>query len=223
MDLLAEPAGRDQRHPLHVLGEEVGELHRDPAAERVAHDGAALEAEHRQQVADPGGVGAQRVVAPGLGRAAVADHVGGDHRVALGELRHHLAPGIRGRCDPVQQHQQRPLAGGLEADRMAVQGDLLVGPERLAGGAPARGLLKRCRLLHRLVSFRSRVLLDVDAETALRLVVDDLAGLGSHEFRAMLVGCGRARRAARLEAGAISLPRPRPGRAARMRPAPPRC
>ena len=144
MDLLAEPAGRDQRHPLHVLGEEVGELHRDPAAERVADDGAALEAEHRQQVADPGRVGAQRVVAPGLGRAAVADHVGGDHRVALGERWHHLAPGIRGRCDPVQQHQQRPLAGGLEADRMAVQGDLLVGPERLTGGAPARGPLKRC-------------------------------------------------------------------------------
>ena len=67
VDLPPEAAGGDQRHPVDVLGEEVGELHRDATAERMADDGSALEAEHGEQVADPGGVGAQRVVAARLG------------------------------------------------------------------------------------------------------------------------------------------------------------
>jgi hypothetical protein len=50
MDLTAEPARVDQRHPLDVLGEEVGELHRDASAQRVADDGAPVEVEHGQQV-----------------------------------------------------------------------------------------------------------------------------------------------------------------------------
>ena len=59
MDLTPETAGGDQRHPVDVLGEEVGELHGDATAERMADDGSALEAEHGEQVADAGGVGAQ--------------------------------------------------------------------------------------------------------------------------------------------------------------------
>jgi hypothetical protein len=93
----------------------------------VADNRAALVSEHGDQVAHPGGVGAQRVVAARLRRAAVADQVGGDHRVSLGEARHHLAPCLGRRGDPVQQDDQLvAIAGGLEADPVSVQLDLLV-------------------------------------------------------------------------------------------------
>ena len=106
---------------------------RDPAAERVADDGAALEAEHSEQVADPGGVGAERVVAARLRRAAVAEQVGRDHRVVLGEARHHLAPGLRRRGDPVEQDQRAGPPPRPVADPVSVQLDLLVGPEPSPG------------------------------------------------------------------------------------------
>ena len=43
----------------------------------------------------------------------------------------------------MEQDQQRALAGGLEADRVSVQLDLLVGPELLARLAPGRRSVDR--------------------------------------------------------------------------------
>ena len=62
-DLGPEAAAGDQDQALDHLGELVGELHRDAAAERVADQGGALVAEREQQVAQAGGEVAQRVVA----------------------------------------------------------------------------------------------------------------------------------------------------------------
>ena len=62
-DVGTEPAAGDEDEagaPLRVL---VGELHGDAAAERVADDGRAVVAEDIEQVAQPAGGGAQRVVA----------------------------------------------------------------------------------------------------------------------------------------------------------------
>ena len=70
--LLAEAAAADEHEALRHLRELVGELHGDAAAQAVPHDGGALVAEHAEQVADAGGVGAEAVVASGLGRLAVA-------------------------------------------------------------------------------------------------------------------------------------------------------
>ena len=80
-DLAPEAAARDQHQALDALGELVEELHRHAAAERVPDDRRALDADRREQVADAGGVRAERVVAARRGRVAVADQVGRDHRV----------------------------------------------------------------------------------------------------------------------------------------------
>jgi hypothetical protein len=143
MDLLAETTRSDQCHSLRVFGEEVRELHRDAAAERVADHRAPLEAEHCQQVAHPRRIGAQRVVAARLGGAAVTEQIGGDHCVALGQSGHHRPPGVRGGGDPVQQDDQWPLSGGLEVDLVAVELDVLVGTEGLAALRPAPGRFSR--------------------------------------------------------------------------------
>ena len=49
---------------------------------------ASLVAERDEQVAHAAGVGAERVVAPRLGRLAVAEQVGREHGEALGQRRH---------------------------------------------------------------------------------------------------------------------------------------
>ena len=109
-DLAAEPAARDQREPFRALGELVEELHRHAAAERVADDRRALDADRRQQVADAGGVRAERVVAARRGRVAVADQVGRDHGVGVGQLQRHLLPVARRVDHPVDQHDGRAAA-----------------------------------------------------------------------------------------------------------------
>ena len=63
VDLASEAAAGDEREALDALGELVGELHRDAAAERVADDRRALVAEREQQVADEARERAERVVA----------------------------------------------------------------------------------------------------------------------------------------------------------------
>ena len=50
MDLAAEATRADQHQTLDVLGEEVGELQRDAAAERMADDSAAVVVEDCEQV-----------------------------------------------------------------------------------------------------------------------------------------------------------------------------
>ena len=76
--LLAEAATRHQRKPLDLVGELVEELHRDPAAERVADERRRLDADRGQKVADHRRVGADRVVAANRGGVTVADQVGND-------------------------------------------------------------------------------------------------------------------------------------------------
>ena len=78
--LLAEPAAGDQHQPLAHLGELVGELHGHTAAEAVADERGPLDVEHDEEVADARRVGAQAVVAAGLGGLAVAQQVRGDRR-----------------------------------------------------------------------------------------------------------------------------------------------
>ena len=124
-DLLAQAAARHEREALDALGELVGELHRDPAAHRVADDGRALVPERGHQVAQPVGVGAERVVAARLGRAAVAEQVRRDDGVPLGQRRDHLAPGVRARGDPVdEQHDRSGPRRGVR-DGVAVQAQLV--------------------------------------------------------------------------------------------------
>ena len=90
-DLAAEAAAGDQHEALDALGELVEELHRDAAAERVPDDARALDADRGEQVADAGGVRAERVVAARRRRVAVADQVRGDDGVVAREaLRHRL-------------------------------------------------------------------------------------------------------------------------------------
>jgi hypothetical protein len=84
-DLAAQAAGGDQRQPLDPLRELPEELHRDTGAERVADDGRPVHSDRDEQVADRGGVGAERVVAARRRRVAVADQVGRDHPMAVGE------------------------------------------------------------------------------------------------------------------------------------------
>ena len=79
MHLAAEAAAGDQDEALAALGELVGELHRDAAAERVADDRRAVVAERDHRVADGARVCAERVVAARLGRLAVAQQIGREH------------------------------------------------------------------------------------------------------------------------------------------------
>ena len=81
-------------------------------------------AQRQEEIANPARVGAQRVVAPGLGRLAMADEIGSDDRVVLGQVREHLGPRGRRRGDPVDQHDDGARARRAEEDAMPVQDDL---------------------------------------------------------------------------------------------------
>src|SRR5262249_53989463 len=61
-----EPAARDEHEPFAALGELVGELHRDAAAERVPDDARPLVPEGAEEIAHAAGIRAEGVVAPGL-------------------------------------------------------------------------------------------------------------------------------------------------------------
>ena len=111
-DLGPEPAAGDERQPLDPLGELPEELHRDAAAERVADDRRRADADRDEQVADRRRVGAERVVAARRRRVAVADQVGGDDRVAVGQPHRDLAPVARGVDHAVDQDHRRAAAGG---------------------------------------------------------------------------------------------------------------
>ena len=121
MHLAAEPAAGDEHEAVRALGELVGELHRDAAAERVPDDGHVLVAERRDDVARRAGVRAQRVVAARRGRLAVAHEVRRDQREALAEQRRDALPRLRRVRDPVQQQQRGAAAGGPVAHAVAVQ------------------------------------------------------------------------------------------------------
>ena len=139
VDLLAEPAAVDQDQPIAALGELIGELHRDTAAERVPDERRPVVTEGDQQIAHAARVGAERVVASGLGRAAMPQQVGRDHREALGERRHHALPRLAVGGDAVHEHDHRAAAGGPVGHAVAVKLDLLrfqagIGSRHIRGG-----------------------------------------------------------------------------------------
>jgi hypothetical protein len=59
VDVAAEAAAVNQDESLAALAELVGELHRDPSAERVPHKGCLLMSEREQQIAQAARVGAE--------------------------------------------------------------------------------------------------------------------------------------------------------------------
>ncbi len=123
MDLAPEATARDEHEAFAALGELIGELHRDPAAERVADDGRAVVAESHHRVAYGARVGAERVVATRLGRLAVAEQVRRQHGVRGGEVLDRGLPLLRAAGDPVDEDDERPLARLAEADAVAVKLD----------------------------------------------------------------------------------------------------
>ena len=100
--------------------------------------GGAVDPDRGQQVADAAGVRAERVVAADRGRVAVAEQVGGDHRVAVGEPQRDLLPVARGVDHPVDQDDGRAVAGDPVDHPVAVQLDLPFVEEE--GGGRARAL-----------------------------------------------------------------------------------
>ena len=121
----AEPARGDQDHPLGALGELVGELHRDAAPEAVADDRDLVDPEERDQVAHPVGVAAQAVVGARLGRLAVAQQVGGDHRVAAGQRVDDRLPRGVVAAETVQEQERGPGADLDVRAAVAVERDVL--------------------------------------------------------------------------------------------------
>ena len=91
-ELAAETATVDEHEPLAQLGELVGELHRDAAAEGVPHEGRAVVPERREQVAQAARGGAKRVVPAGLRGRAVTGQVGREDREAPGKVGHDPPP-----------------------------------------------------------------------------------------------------------------------------------
>ena len=120
VDLAAEPPAPHEHEPLDVFGILVGELHRDAAAERLAHHRGALVPEGDEQVAQRARKGPERVVALRLVRAPVPEQIGRDHGEALGEPGHHLPPGRGAAGYAVDQQQDRAGAGGAVGDPLVV-------------------------------------------------------------------------------------------------------
>ena len=107
----AQAAAVHQHQALAALRELVGQLHRDPATQRVAHEGRALMAERHHQVPHAAGMGAQRVVTARLRGLAVSDQVRRYDGEAGGQVRQDSLPRGRRRGDPVHEHDRRPTAG----------------------------------------------------------------------------------------------------------------
>ena len=82
VDLAAEAAAGDEHEALAALGELVGKLHRDPAAERVPDERRALVAERDQQVADAAGVARRASSRRAALPTPVPEQVRRDHREA---------------------------------------------------------------------------------------------------------------------------------------------
>jgi hypothetical protein len=91
-----------QHEALAAHGGLVGEPGGHSPAQRVAHEGGGLDAEHAEQVAHAVGVGRYGVVGAGLSDA-LAQQVGGDDRVVAGEGVDSGQPALRAVIYAVQQ------------------------------------------------------------------------------------------------------------------------
>ena len=127
VDLLAEAAAGDQPETLAALGELVGELHRDPAAERVADDRHVLVAESGQQVAHAARVGAERVVPAWAWRSAPWPSRSGAMTVKCSaELRSATGSHVSDEfAIPCRSSEDRAAAGRPVGHRVPVQCNLV--------------------------------------------------------------------------------------------------
>jgi short-subunit dehydrogenase len=196
--LAAEAAARDQNEALATLRELVGELHRDPATQRVPDDRPPLVSKCAEKIAHPVREGAKRVVAARLRGLTVTEEVRSDDPASRSEAHHHLFPRGGAACDPVQEGHERAFPARSIGDGVPVQRDL--------------------GLLHRILPCRTRALR--------RLLCDDLrAPLEARRLRsarsisrakiklAASPASGRSpSSAAPIVAGAVPNPKPRPAR-----------
>jgi AcrR family transcriptional regulator len=120
-DVGAEAAAGDQHQALAALGELVGELHRDPTAERMADHRCAFDAERSAQIAQGTRERAEGVVAGALRRAAVAGQVNRYDLVAAGEAVEDGLPCAPVAADAVNEQHGRPLAADDIGDLAAVE------------------------------------------------------------------------------------------------------
>ena len=127
VDLAAEAAARDEDEAVHPVGEEVVELHRDAAAERVPDEGDPLDAEVVEQVAQGGGVRAERVVAGRLGRLAVAEEVRHHDAVVVVDLVDEVGPLALRAEDAVDEEHDGAGAAVDVRQVVAVEGDRVRG------------------------------------------------------------------------------------------------
>jgi len=124
MHVASEAAAGDEDEALAALGELVGELHRDPAAERMADDGRAVVPKGDDRVAHGARVRAERVVAARLRGFAVPEQVGRDHMMLGGQVVDRRVPLVRAPGDAVDEDDQRAVAGLAKGDPVAVKADL---------------------------------------------------------------------------------------------------
>ena len=120
-NLRAQPAAGHEHQPLGDLGELVGELHCDPAAERMPDERRAFVAEHDEQVAQASGERPERVIASTGCRAAVARKIGRHDGVACRKRLDHLLPVPDAARHPMDQQQQWAAARLEVGHRPAVQ------------------------------------------------------------------------------------------------------
>ena len=121
-DLPPESAAGDEDEPLHALGEEVEELHRDPPTERVPDDGHPVDPEAIEQVAQGARVGAEGVVARRLVRLTVAEEVGHDDAVVVIQPVDQPAPLPLRAQDAVDEEHRRAGAAVHIGQLVPVQG-----------------------------------------------------------------------------------------------------
>src|ERR1700742_250729 len=125
VDVLGDAAGADQDQSFDEMRELVRELHRDPAAERMADDGGPLDVQDGKQVAHPVGVRRDRIVGAWFVRLPVTQQVDGDHREPLREPGLNGLPGRGIVTDSVNQQDHRAGAGDAERAPITVQGPKL--------------------------------------------------------------------------------------------------
>lgn len=119
----AEAAAADEHQPVAQFRVLVRELHRHAAAERVPDDGGTGHVDRGQEVAQPAGERAERIVAHRFRRLAVAEQVGCDHVVVLGEPRVDGAPGLGAACKAVDEHHGLAATAAPVADFVTVNDD----------------------------------------------------------------------------------------------------
>jgi hypothetical protein len=125
VNLTTEAAAGDHDQALAEDRILVGELHRDAATQRVADDRGAAVTQRDQQIAHAHGVGAEGVIADGLGGLAMTQEVGRHDGVVLREDGRHVRPLLGRPSDPVDQENDRSGPRGPVAHPVPVELDLV--------------------------------------------------------------------------------------------------